>query len=127
MKSRLWIAGILLAIVGIIVTSVALLNDSNADESSIVVENPILLDLSDTDSEDWCSEHSVPESECTKCNTSLIDKYKASGDWCVGHSLPESHCRLCNPGIKFPQENSISIARAVRQEGSSHETPRRCA
>jgi membrane fusion protein, heavy metal efflux system len=53
---------------------------------------------------DWCAEHSVPESKCTKCNPSLIDGFKASGDWCGGHGLPESQCRLCNPGITFPEE-----------------------
>jgi cobalt-zinc-cadmium efflux system membrane fusion protein len=53
---------------------------------------------------DWCGEHSVPESECTKCNPSLIANFKESGDWCVGHDLPESHCRLCNPGIVFARE-----------------------
>jgi len=56
---------------------------------------------------DWCAEHSVPESECTQCNSTLIDKYKASGDWCAGHGLPESHCRLCNPEIEFPQEEIL--------------------
>lgn len=56
---------------------------------------------------DWCAEHSVPESECTKCNPSLIAGFKETGDWCAGHDLPESHCRLCNPGIKFQQEEVI--------------------
>lgn len=119
MRSRLWIAGILLAIVGVIVTSVALLNDGNADEASTVMENPIVLLSSEAVVVDWCAEHSVPESECTQCNPSLIDQYKASNDWCAGHSLPESHCRLCNPDIKFPQENSISIAQAASNEVGS--------
>ncbi len=56
---------------------------------------------------DWCSEHSVPESECTKCNPEMIAHFKQTGDWCAGHDLPESHCRLCNPEIKFPQEEII--------------------
>lgn len=53
---------------------------------------------------DWCAEHAVPESECTKCNPGLIAHFKEINDWCAGHDLPESHCRLCNPGITFPQE-----------------------
>ncbi|MBD3168484.1 MAG: efflux RND transporter periplasmic adaptor subunit [candidate division Zixibacteria bacterium] len=53
---------------------------------------------------DWCAEHAVPESECTKCHPELIANFKDTGDWCAGHDLPESHCRLCNPGIDFPQE-----------------------
>ncbi|MBD3401270.1 efflux RND transporter periplasmic adaptor subunit [candidate division GN15 bacterium] len=57
---------------------------------------------------DWCAPHEVPESECTKCNPSLIADFKAANDWCAGHDLPESHCRLCNPGISFPQEEIIA-------------------
>jgi len=56
---------------------------------------------------DWCTEHAVPESQCTKCNPTLIETYKANNDWCAGHGLPESHCRLCNPEIKFPQEDIL--------------------
>jgi cobalt-zinc-cadmium efflux system membrane fusion protein len=55
---------------------------------------------------DWCAEHRVPESECTKCHQSLIPAFKAKSDWCAEHDLPESHCRLCNPNLKFPQEVS---------------------
>jgi len=53
---------------------------------------------------DWCAEHRVPESECTKCNSELIQSFKDKPDWCGGHGIPESHCYLCNPGIKFAQE-----------------------
>lgn len=62
---------------------------------------------------DWCVEHRVPESVCTKCNPSLIEGFKSRNDWCVEHGLPESHCRLCNPGIEFPQEAAI---RALQPE-----------
>lgn len=61
-----------------------------------------------SDVADWCAEHRVPESVCTKCNPALIDNFKATGDWCGGHDLPESHCRLCNPGISFPQEAALA-------------------
>ncbi len=53
---------------------------------------------------DWCVEHRVPESECTRCTPALISVYKEKQDWCAGHDLPESHCYLCNPGLAFPQE-----------------------
>lgn len=71
-------------------------DDRSGDSHSVASDS---VDLSD-----WCGEHSVPESECTKCHPSLIAGFKESGDWCAGHDLPESHCRLCNPGIVFPQE-----------------------
>lgn len=53
---------------------------------------------------DWCMEHRVPESKCTKCNPGLTPAFKNAGDWCVEHNLPESNCRLCNPRLTFPQE-----------------------
>mgnify|MGYP001811278954 CR=1 FL=1 len=51
--------------------------------------------------EDWCGEHGVPESQCTRCNPDLIPAFKATRDWCEEHSLPESQCTKCNPGIKI--------------------------
>jgi hypothetical protein len=51
--------------------------------------------------EDWCVEHAVPESLCTRCNASLTPAFKATGDWCVEHDLPESQCLKCNPDLKI--------------------------
>lgn len=51
--------------------------------------------------EDWCEEHGVPETQCTKCNPSLIPAFKATGDWCDQHKLPKSQDRECNPGLKI--------------------------
>ena len=51
--------------------------------------------------EDWCEEHAVPESMCTRCNPSLIAAFKATGDWCEEHGLPESQCLICNPNLKI--------------------------
>jgi hypothetical protein len=58
--------------------------------------------------EDWCGEHGVPESMCTRCNSSLIPAFKATGDWCAEHGLPESQCKICNPKleIKRPPKGS---------------------
>jgi hypothetical protein len=49
--------------------------------------------------EDWCGEHEVPESQCTRCNPSLVPAFQASGDWCAEHGLPESQCRICHPDL----------------------------
>jgi len=65
---------------------------------------------------DWCLEHAVPESECTRCNPGLIESYKQSGDWYDGHGVPESHCRLCNPEITFPQEETLKNRRLKEPE-----------
>jgi len=60
--------------------------------------------------EDWCGEHEVPESLCTRCNPSLVPAFKATGDWCEEHGLPESQCLACNPDLK--------IERPPKQEGA---------
>ncbi|AKT42373.1 hypothetical protein [Chondromyces crocatus] len=49
--------------------------------------------------EDWCGEHGVPESQCSRCNPELIPAFKATGDWCAEHGLPESQCLKCNPNL----------------------------
>ena len=51
--------------------------------------------------EDWCGEHAVPESQCTRCNPELVAAFKATGDWCEEHGLPESQCLKCNPDLKI--------------------------
>jgi hypothetical protein len=50
---------------------------------------------------DWCVEHEVPESKCTRCDTSLVAAYKATGDWCAEHGLPESQCVTCDPSRRM--------------------------
>jgi hypothetical protein len=49
---------------------------------------------------DWCPEHGVPESICTRCNTELIEGFKKKGDWCAKHGLPDSQCLDCHPELK---------------------------
>ncbi len=51
--------------------------------------------------EDWCAEHAVPESQCTRCDKSLIPVFKATGDWCELHGLPKSQDLKCNPELKI--------------------------
>ncbi|MEJ7598406.1 MAG: hypothetical protein WKG01_10890 [Kofleriaceae bacterium] len=51
--------------------------------------------------EDWCAEHAVPESQCTRCNPDLTAAFKATNDWCEEHGLPESQCLKCNPDLKI--------------------------
>ena len=51
--------------------------------------------------EDWCAEHAVPESQCTRCSPDLSAAFKATGDWCDEHGLPESRCLKCNPDLKI--------------------------
>ena len=51
--------------------------------------------------EDWCEEHQVPESQCTRCNPDLIPAFKATNDWCEEHGVPESQCLKCNPDLEI--------------------------
>ncbi len=48
---------------------------------------------------DWCKEHGVPESACTRCNAKLIPGFQSKGDWCKEHELPESQCIACHPEL----------------------------
>jgi len=50
---------------------------------------------------DWCAEHAVPESMCTRCNPALVPAFKATNDWCAAHGLPASQCLVCNPDLKI--------------------------
>lgn len=49
------------------------------------------------DPNDWCGEHALPESMCTKCSPSLTAAFRAAGDFCEEHGFPESVCPLCHP------------------------------
>jgi len=51
--------------------------------------------------EDWCDEHQVQETMCTRCDPSLIPAFKASGDWDEMHGLPKSQCLKCDPTLKI--------------------------
>ena len=60
--------------------------------------------------EDWCAEHEVAETQCTRCDPSLIPAFQASGDWDAEHGLPLSQCRIHDPNLK--------IVRPPKPEGS---------
>lgn len=58
--------------------------------------------------EDWCTEHAVPESQCTRCNAELIPAFKATNDWCEEHQLPLSQDKVHDPDLVItrPPEGS---------------------
>lgn len=51
--------------------------------------------------EDWCDEHQVQETMCTRCDPSLIPAFKTAGDWDEKHGLPKSQCLKCDPTLKI--------------------------
>lgn len=52
--------------------------------------------------DDWCAEHALPESMCTKCDPSKVATFKEAGDFCAAHGFPESVCPVCNPQAPPP-------------------------
>lgn len=51
--------------------------------------------------EDWCPEHQVPETQCTRCDPSLVPAFQAVGDWDAEHGLPMSQCTIHDPNLKI--------------------------
>jgi len=121
MKALLKYTAIFLSLLAVLLLAGCGNNEAEGDASEQHVEEgheghnhapgahgqPLALGSVDDSDPDWCLEHSVPESQCTRCDVSLVAGFEASGDWCAGHDIPESHCRLCNPEIRFPQEDII--------------------
>lgn len=74
--------------------------------------------------EDWCAEHSVPESICVECNPELLPQGKSFG-WCKVHGVHE--CPLEHPGVaQLPSPPVISQAdldRAQRALDFAERTP----
>ena len=48
----------------------------------------------------WCSEHGVPEEECSMCSTDAAAKLKAKGDWCEEHDRADSQCFIHHPELE---------------------------
>lgn len=65
---------------------------------------------------DICAEHGVPENECTRCDPSLIQKFKNKGDWCGEHNVPESQCATCNPELPSPRKDNSEITISVENK-----------
>jgi len=55
-----------------------------------------LVGREEAEPEDWCSEHSVPESLCIECNASLGSPIKDYG-WCAEHGIAQ--CPLHHPEV----------------------------
>lgn len=48
----------------------------------------------------WCTEHGVPEEECSMCSAKVAKTCKANGDWCDKHDRAKSQCFICDPSLK---------------------------
>jgi len=118
MLKYILIFGLMLTVGGVIALISLMSTDTGANAIDLLTNHKEIDNAGISGLSDWCAEHSVPESECTKCNPSLVESFKVSGDWCAGHSLPESHCRLCNPDLVFPQEELLKAQKPeIRNDG----------
>jgi len=74
--------------------------DAETQAQKTAIEKPKEPLIKKTQVKDWCPEHGVPESICTRCNADLIADFKQKGDWCAKHDLPDSQCLECHPELK---------------------------
>ncbi len=72
------------------------------------------------EADDWCGEHSVPESECVECNPDLLPRGKEQG-WCKQHGIAE--CPLDHPEVAQlrgkPDVSQEDFDRAKRALGAA--------
>lgn len=72
--------------------------------------------------EDWCLEHSVPDSECVECHKECLPRGKDNG-WCRKHGVHD--CLLEHPEIaQLPYVPSITDEDRARAERALAFTPR---
>ncbi len=75
-------------------------SDTTPAKSPPAVEKPMAPLVPKKEVADWCKEHGVPESVCTRCNSELVADFKKKGDWCSKHDLPDSQCIKCHPELE---------------------------
>lgn len=93
----------LLMVAGLCAMSLCVGCDSKAEppaKAPPVGEKPQAPLIQKKEVADWCGEHGVPESVCTRCNASLVADFKKKGDWCAKHDLPDSQCFKCHPELE---------------------------
>jgi cobalt-zinc-cadmium efflux system membrane fusion protein len=74
------------------------------------------------DKDDWCKEHSVPESVCVECRPDLLPRGRAYA-WCQEHGVPE--CPLCHPDlVQLPSPPKVTDAERDRAARSLGFAPR---
>jgi len=61
----------------------------------------VVADIVPGSYEDWCDEHGVAETQCTRCDPSLIPAFQAANDWDPEHGLPMSQCMIHDPNLKI--------------------------
>lgn len=74
-----------------------------------------LLGRQQTEKDDWCAEHNVPDSQCVECRKECLPCGPGSG-WCSIHGVHE--CPLCHPEVaQLPHSAVVSrddLERAAR-------------
>jgi cobalt-zinc-cadmium efflux system membrane fusion protein len=116
MNVKLWIVGVMIAVVVVI----AACEKKSAEGSPKGSSTPTAAKADATgrcaheikqekcpfcnpglvESEGFCGEHGVAEALCVQCRPYLKAAFRAKGDWCKEHEMPESQCVQCNPDLK---------------------------
>ena len=102
--SLLTLAGALCLAVGCARKSTPSQSSSSATETTPApptADGHAVADVVPGSYEDWCNEHGVPETQCTRCDPSLVPAFQAANDWCAEHGLPMSQCTIHNPNLKI--------------------------
>lgn len=90
-------------------------------ESSAPVASPSAgHEKHDEEAHDWCAEHGLPESMCTRCNPSLVARFVEAGDYCRDHGYPQSACPICKATSPFPVPGLVvrlASARTAEEAG----------
>ncbi|MDX2199472.1 MAG: efflux RND transporter periplasmic adaptor subunit [Phycisphaerae bacterium] len=87
----------------------------DADKPAEPASQPVAADPVAPDK--WCFDHGVPKEVCTRCDASLIQKFKDEHDWCKEHGVPESQCTLCNPEVREKWEALRPAGAAPGRQG----------
>jgi hypothetical protein len=108
MRHNCWCAGILMLFASaLLVGSVGCGKGADKDKGTTAAQKTTTTgkdDLAEKDKEAqawWCTEHGVPEHECSLClDDDVVKKmFKDKGDWCKIHDRAQSQCFKCDPKL----------------------------
>jgi hypothetical protein len=106
-RDKEWFMRLWIAIFGVVAFGLVAAGCSESDKKATpdkpeekkgaeVVKKPL---IQKAEVADWCPDHGVPESICTRCQADP-KPFIAKGDWCKKHELPDTQCFVCHPELQ---------------------------